>query len=130
MHMGWMRTVTGRLESRYSYAPTVYNSFPWPELPDAAKRKLNASTKAILDARLAHQGSTLEDLYAPSRMPPDLRRAHLANDKLVDRLFHKSGFRSERERVEYLFQLFEKRASPIEAAAKPEKPRKRRPITS
>lgn len=130
MHMGWMRTVTGRLESRYSYAPTVYNSFPWPELPDAAKRKLNVSAKAILDARLAHQGSTLEDLYAPSRMPPDLRRAHLANDKLVDRLFHKSGFRSERERVEYLFQLFEKRASPIEAAAKPEKPRKRRPITS
>jgi hypothetical protein len=130
MHMGWMRTVTGRLESRYSYAPTVYNSFPWPELPDAAKQKLNASAKAILDARLAHKTSTLEELYAPSRMPPDLRKAHQANDRLVDRLFQKSGFHSERERVEFLFQLFEKRASPIEAAAKPEKTKRRKRVTA
>ncbi|PFU22282.1 hypothetical protein COK69_26835, partial [Bacillus cereus] len=31
MHMAWMRAVAGRLESRYSYAPAVYNNFPWPE---------------------------------------------------------------------------------------------------
>lgn len=28
MHMAWMRVVAGRLESRYSYSPAVYNTFP------------------------------------------------------------------------------------------------------
>jgi len=36
MHMAWMRTVAGRLGRGYSYAPAVYNSFPfrgrrWPQ---------------------------------------------------------------------------------------------------
>jgi hypothetical protein len=34
MHMAWMRTVCGRLESRYRYsAGIVYNNFPWPQIP-------------------------------------------------------------------------------------------------
>jgi len=37
MHMAWLSTVSGRLESRYQYsASMVYNNFPWPDLPDAA----------------------------------------------------------------------------------------------
>lgn len=33
MHNAWMRTVCGRLESRYRYSNTiVYNNFPWPEI--------------------------------------------------------------------------------------------------
>ena len=32
VHMAWMRTVCGRLETRYRYsAAIVYNNFPWPE---------------------------------------------------------------------------------------------------
>ena len=34
MHMAWMRTVTGRLESRYMYSVSVvYNTFPLPPVP-------------------------------------------------------------------------------------------------
>lgn len=115
MHMGWMRTVSGRLKSDYSYAPTVYNSFPWPELDDAKKENLRASAQAILDARAAHSDSALDMLYAPDTMPADLRRAHQANDKLVDRLYLRAGFSSERARVEHLFALLNERLAPSES---------------
>jgi hypothetical protein len=117
MHMGWMRTVSGRLKSDYSYAPTVYNSFPWPELTDSQKEALAKSAQNILDARATYPDTSLGQLYDPETMPANLRKAHEANDKLVDRLYAKGGFSSERERVEHLFKIFEKRASPVEAAA-------------
>ena len=41
-------------------------------------------------------------------MPPNLRRAHQALDRAVDRLYRKSGFASEHERVEHLFMLYER----------------------
>ena len=41
-------------------------------------------------------------------MPPNLRRAHRALDRAVDRLYRRDGFASERERVEHLFMLYEK----------------------
>lgn len=117
MHMGWMRAISGRLKSDYSYAPTVYNSFPWPELTDVHKEALTKSAQAILDARAAYPNTSLSQLYDPETMPANLRKAHEANDKLVDRLYAKGGFASERERVEHLFKLFEQRASPVEAEA-------------
>jgi hypothetical protein len=127
MHMGWMRTVAGRLESRYSYSPNVYNSFPWPVVGDAEKAKLEASAKAIMAAREANSPATLEDMYDAGGMPVDLRKAHKANDRLVDRLYRKESFRTERERVEHLFELFQTRAAPLVAssAISPKRIRKR-----
>lgn len=52
MHMAWVRSIGGRLESRYQYSPgIVYNPFPWPQLDDAAKTKLERLAKTVLDAR-------------------------------------------------------------------------------
>ena len=48
-------------------------------------------------------------------MPPNLRRAHQALDRAVDRLYRHTGFSSERERVEYLFTLYEKVRAPLRA---------------
>ena len=127
VHMAWMRTVAGRLESRYRYAiGTVYNTFPWPDLDDAAKAKLTETGQAILDARAEWPEATLADLYDPDTMPTNLRRAHQANDRAVDRLYKTGGFDSERERVEHLFALYEKLTAPIEAAAKPKRKRRKR----
>ena len=64
--------------------------------------------QAVLDARAAHPGATLADLHDPDLMPPNLRRAHSALDRAVDRLYRRKGFASERERVEHLFALYEK----------------------
>ena len=116
MHMAWMRTVTGRLESRYMYSVgVVYNTFPAP--PAGADRAVLAPlAQAVLDARAAHPGATLADLYDPDLMPPGLRRAHARLDRAVDRLYRRAPFASERERVEHLFALYEKMRAPLGAA--------------
>ena len=73
----------------------------------------------------AHPDATLADIYDLDLIPPDLRRAHLALDRAVDALYHRTGFASEREHVEHLFTLYEKMRVPIEAWVK-RKPRRRR----
>ena len=118
IHMAWMRTVTGRMKSDYMYSVgVVYNTFPTPpEGPDMSK--LEPLAQAVLDARAAHPSATLAELYDPDLMPPNLRRAHQALDRAVDRLYRPGGFASERERVEHLFMLYEKIRAPLEAARK------------
>ena len=54
-------------------------------------------------------------LYDPDLMPPNLRKAHQALDRAVDRLYHPKGFTSERERVEHLFTRYEKMRAPLTA---------------
>ena len=125
IHMAWMRTVTGRLESRYMYSVgVVYNTFPTP--PEGADMsKLEPLAQAVLDARAAHPSATLAELYDPDLMPPNLRRAHQALDRTVDRLYRPGGFASERERIEHLFMLYEKMRTPLEGARQA-KPKRRR----
>ena len=118
MHMAWMRAVTGRMKSDYMYSVgVVYNTFPMP--PKGANlSRLESLAQAVLDARAIHRGATLADLYDPDLMPPNLRRAHRALDRAVDRLYRRSGFASERERVEHLFTLYERMHIPLDLAAK------------
>ena len=118
MHMAWLRHIGGRLKSDYRYSiGIVYNTFPMP--PDGAElSKLEPLAQAVLDGRATHSGATLADLYDPDLMPPNLRRAHQALDRAVDRLYRRSGFASERERVEHLFMLYEKIRTPLEIGTK------------
>ena len=125
MHMAWMRAVTGRMKSDYMYSVgVVYNTFPTPPA-DADRSRLEPLAQAVLDVRAAHQDATLADLYDPDLMPPNLRRAHHGLDRAVDRLYRRTRFTSERERVEYLFMFYEKMRAPLEAAMKA-KPKRRR----
>ena len=84
VHMAWVRSVCGRLKSDYDYSVNVvYNNFPWPELTEKAKEEIGKTAQAILDARSLYPDSSLADLYDPSLMPPELRKAHQANDAAV-----------------------------------------------
>ena len=118
MHMAWLRHVGGRLKSDYRYSiGLVYNTFPVP--PEGADMsKLEPLAQAVLDARATHPGARLADLYDPDLMPPNLRRAHQALDRAVDRLYRRTRFASERERIEHLFMLYEKMRAPLEAGMK------------
>jgi hypothetical protein len=114
MHMAWLRNIGGRLKSDYRYSiGLIYNTFPLP------KAKLQPLAQAILDARANHPDATLADLYDPDVMPADSRRAHIANDRAVDKLYNRAGFKSERDRVEHLFALYENMVAPM--LAKPKK---------
>ena len=82
--MAWMRAVCGRLKSDYRYSKdVVYNNFPWPSPTEAQKAKIEQTAQAILDARALYPDSSLADLYDDLTMPPELRKAHQANDRAV-----------------------------------------------
>jgi len=124
MHMAWLRHIGGRLKSDYSYGiGMVYNTFPMPPAK-ADVSKLDPLAAAVLDARASYPDATLANLYDPDLMPPDLRRAHRAIDRAVDRLYRRTGFASERERAEHLFMLYEKMRAPLGIGIK--KPKRRR----
>ena len=126
IHMAWVRNIGGRLKSDFSYGiGIVYNTFPLPPVPAERLERLAPPAEAVLAARANHPGETLANLYDPDFMPPDLRKAHQALDRAVDRLYRRSGFASERERVEHLLGLYEKMVAPLAAKAKPTRRRGR-----
>ncbi|MFT3728795.1 MAG: hypothetical protein QM759_13305 [Terricaulis sp.] len=128
LHMAWLRAITGRMKSDYMYSVgVVYNTFPWPDVDEKAKEKIRALAQAVLDARAAHPGATLADLYDSDLMPADLRGAHRALDDAVDKLYRREPFDGDRSRVEHLFALYEKLAAPLIAASRAKKGRSQRP---
>jgi hypothetical protein len=119
MHMAWMRHVCGRLKSDYRYSNTlVYNNFPWPEPTGPQRKKIEEAAQAVLDARAKYPNSSLADLYDPNTMPPVLLKAHQELDRAVDAAYRRTPFKDERTRIEFLFELYQKLASPLEAKGK------------
>ncbi len=84
VHMAWMRCVGARMKSDYRYSKDiVYNNFPWCNPTDEQKKRIEVTAQAILDARALYPDCSLADLYDEVAMPPELRKAHQANDKAV-----------------------------------------------
>ena len=84
VHTAWMRAVTRRLKSDYSYSNTiVYSNFPWPSPTPEQKEKIEKTAQGILDARALYPDSSLADLCDPLTVPSELRKAHTANDRAV-----------------------------------------------
>ncbi len=110
MHMVWLRYVGGRLESRYRYSiALVYNTFPPPE---GRLDRLNDHALAILDERARYRHLPFARLYDPDCMPEGLRAAHEKLDGAIERLYRKSPFQSDRERIEHLFGCYERMVNP------------------
>lgn len=65
--------------------------------------------QSVLDARQSHLDNcaTLADLYDHLYMPAPLLKAHQNCDRAADRCYRKEKFETERERVEFLFGLYE-----------------------
>ncbi len=109
MHNDWMRTVSGRLESRYSYsAGVVYNTFPRPEVSESQKEKISALGEEVLLTRADYPDKTLAQLYDPDKMPEPLKKAHIALDLAVEQLYRDKPFEDAAERVAFLFKRYEK----------------------
>ncbi|BCB26248.1 methylase [Sulfurimicrobium lacus] len=149
MHMAWLGTVGGHLKSDFRYSGSmVYNTFPWPDLPSppaplppagegskspspvggggvGERGRIETAAQAVLDARAQFPDASLADLYDPLTMPPALLKAHQALDKAVDAAYGKTGFKSEAERVAFLFERYQKITSLLPSASS-EKTRKTR----
>lgn len=106
--MAWMRVVCGRLKSDYRYSPSVYNNFPWPDkTTEAQKAKIEQTAQSILDARALYPDSSLADLYDDLTMPPELRKAHRANDAAVLEAYGFPKDATESDIVSRLFMMYQ-----------------------
>lgn len=111
VHMAWTRVVCGRLKSDYRYsAKIVYNNFPWPSPSDEQKERIKHTAQGILDARALNPESSLADLYDPLTMPPELRKAHTANDIAVMKAYGFSMKMSETDCVAELMKMYMEQA--------------------
>ena len=129
MHMAWVKYVCGRIKSDYRYTnQIVYNNFPWPEPPtDKQRAAIETAAQAVLDTRAQFPGSTLADLYDPLTMPPALLKAHHKLDAVVDAAYGRKGFKTDAERVAFLFELYQRHTSllPVQSATQRARPRDR-----
>jgi hypothetical protein len=109
LHLVWIATVCGKLETRYRYSNTLgWNTFPVPTLTEKNKADLTRCAENILLAREGHFPATIADLYDPEKMPADLREAHERNDEVLERIYIGRRFRNDTERLEKLFELYTK----------------------
>ncbi|HCL3408039.1 TPA: class I SAM-dependent DNA methyltransferase [Pseudomonas aeruginosa] len=109
LHLIWIATVCGKLETRYRYSNTLgWNTFPVPTLTEKNKADLTRCAEEILLAREHHFPATIADLYAPENMPADLRAAHDRNDEVLERIYIGRRFKNDTERLEKLFDLYTK----------------------
>ncbi|MFS4439656.1 class I SAM-dependent DNA methyltransferase, partial [Paracoccaceae bacterium GXU_MW_L88] len=111
LHLVWIATVCGQLETRLRYSNTMgWNTFPVPKLTEKNKEDLTRCAEDILLAREAHFPATIADLYevkdGETKMPHDLRAAHDRNDETLERIYIGRRFRNDTERLEKLFELY------------------------
>jgi hypothetical protein len=109
LHRTWIATVCVRLRTDFSYGSTIgWNTFPVPTLTEQNKVDLTRRAEDILLAREVHFPATIADLYDPENMPDNLRRAHDANDEVLERIYIGRRFKNDTERLEKLFELYTK----------------------
>ena len=108
IHNIWVRSVAGTLESRIRYSNTLcYNTFPLPTIPDVKKNEIEFLAEDVLLTREHHTEKNFAEMYDPDKMPQDLRKAHHALDLAVDSCYPGAPFKSDEERLEVLFKMYE-----------------------
>ncbi|MDB4271772.1 hypothetical protein N9134_01380 [Akkermansiaceae bacterium] len=119
IHLVWIATVCGKLKTDFRYSNTLgWNTFPVPTLTEKNKADLTRCAENILLAREAHFPKTIADLYAPDKMPPNLREAHEQNDETLERIYIGRRFKNDTERLEKLFELYTKMTTSPQKAVK------------
>jgi hypothetical protein len=130
MHMAWVRHVCGRLKSDFRYsAKLVYNNFPWPAAPtDKQRARVELTAGRVLDVRASYLGGwaeSLADLYEPLLSPTSLLQAHNALNRAVDRCYRAQSFKSDTDRISFLFELYDKYTTALIPASHPGPKRRR-----
>jgi hypothetical protein len=113
LHLVWAATVCGRIKGDYRYSNTLgWNTFPLPPLTARMRADLGRCAEEILKARERRFPASIADLYDdPGTMPEELRQAHEHNDEVLERIYVGRRFRNDTERLEKLFELYERRTN-------------------
>jgi hypothetical protein len=107
VHMAWTRLVCGRIGNGYRYSSAIYNNFPFINITDEHKAKIEQTAQAILDARAKYSDCSLADLYDETTMPPELRKAHQSNDFAVMNAYGFDKKITESECVTELMKIYQ-----------------------
>ena len=109
MHMSWIKYICGRIKSDYRYSnELVYNNYPFPKnVSEKQKKAVEEKAQNVLNIRSQFSDCSLADLYDPLSMPPNLKKAHQELDKAVDNCYGSKLFKNDKERIEFLFGLYE-----------------------
>ena len=111
-HMAWVRVVCGRLKSDYRYSKDiVYNNFPWPEISEQQRIKIENTAQAILAAREKYPDASMADLYSNLIVFPELIKAHRANDAAVLEAYGFPKDATESDIVARLFKMYQELTS-------------------
>ena len=109
VHMAWTKLVCGKLgDVAYRYSPAIYNNFPFPNPTAEQKQRIEQTAQAILNARALYSDCSLADLYNELSMPPELRKAHQANDFAVMNAYGFIKSITESECVAELMKRYQK----------------------
>jgi len=131
IHLVWVNIIGGKQGLSIRYSPSIcYNTFPFPPISTQRKNEMTQAVFRILEEREKHSDKTLAQLYDPDRMPDGLREAHRQNDLIIEKCYRSTPFKSDEERLEYLFKLYEKMIAEEKDKGtlfeKPKKTRKKR----
>lgn len=109
MFMLWMKTVGGRLKSDVSFSSTLtWNNFPVPNISPENRQKIISAGEKIINVREQFPELSLAKLYDPDIMRPELRKAHDALDRIVDKVFGAPRkLTTETQRLELLFKNYQ-----------------------
>ncbi|WP_342342638.1 type IIL restriction-modification enzyme MmeI [Escherichia coli] len=107
MHMTWIKSIGGKLETRYRYSAALcYNTFPIGSISEKLKVQLEECALEILSIQESYPDKTLAYLYDPDTMPEELKNAHKHLDSVVESLYSKSILNSDEERLKVLLNLY------------------------
>ena len=106
MHMLWIKTVCGALETRYRYSNTLgYNAFPVPYISEENKVILKKLVLSLISVREKYCDLSLGELY--NNMPDDLLKIHNLIDNAVDSLYKEEPFNNDSERISHLINMYQ-----------------------
>lgn len=108
MFTAWQGTVGGRIKSDFRFNnKMVYNTFPFVELTERQRARIEEAAQKVLDVRAAHSGASLADLYDRLAIPADLLAAHHDLDRAVDGAFSpRRNFETDGDRLAFLLDRY------------------------
>ena len=108
IHMLWLKTIGGKLETRYRYSVELcYNTFPFPEINDEKKNTLKEiGLKLLIDERERHFEKNISELYDPDTMPKGLKNLHREIDIAVEKCYQNKTFINDEEKLKCLFEMY------------------------
>ena len=109
MHNLWIKAVCGGLETRIRYSSELgYNTFPFPAITDEQKKEIRNCVNQIIAVREEEFDKTYAQMYKKDEMSDNLRFAHSMLDLQIERCYRDEPFVSDDERLDCLFELYEK----------------------